>query len=163
MAKKTSPPKKMFGYRVHIQSYLDYSERSEEPYGSWGKRHSNTFDSIEKNDKYPDVVSPLDLTQKEGYLVWVEWSSGDSFGNNHRGHTEAIAIVKTQQTAEKLAHALKSWEDPSSKYSIYDKRSKQTFKFRTTDQTIELKSIPWHGYFESLDSVFIEKVSLPEE
>lgn len=117
----------------------------------------NDFESIELNDKSPDVVSTVDLTQVTGYLVWLEYSYGDSFGYHRGGSTEAVAVVSTKEQAEELKEYLLNWTS-TDKNTLNENYS---LKYTTGDgQEIAYVVVPWSDYFNTLGEVHIEEVSL---
>ena len=136
-----------FGYNVNICSKCDYSECSEEEFGDWSELYSNSFKSITKTDKYPDVTSLHDFKSGDvAYLVWVEYSTGDSFGSGHRNGTEVIALLKNGADATALEKAI---------FISGDK-----FSWTSSEgQVIEYGFAPWRGYFENLEDVHIETVT----
>ena len=98
----------MFGYKVEINSICTESYRSEEEWGSWSSQYSNYFEDVTKTDTYPDITSSLDI--KEGelcFVVWAEWSSGDSFGRGENSNTEALAIFKDIDSAKMFKKKLR--------------------------------------------------------
>lgn len=84
------------------------------------------------------------LNVKKGdtvYVVWAEWSSGDSFGFGERNHVEVMEIFRSKQKA--LACA-------------------ETLEFTKKDYKNEVeKTVPayrgWIGYFERLDAIHVEE------
>ena len=98
----------MFGYKVEINSICTESYRSSEEWGSWSSSYSNYFEKVTKTDTYPDITSSLDI--KEGelcFVVWAEWSSGDSFGRGENSNTEALAIFKDIDSAKMFKKKLR--------------------------------------------------------
>lgn len=140
----------MFGYKVVIEQCCDHHEHSGEQYGDWSASYSNTIqDVVQKTNDYPDVVSTLDIEPgTQAHVVWVVWSSGDSFGWARGSHSEAAGIFTDVAAAEQFREAL---------YACNEKDG--TIKLTTSDeQEFELGYMPWFGYFESLDSVHINTV-----
>lgn len=136
-----------FGYAVRLSAYCDYSEHEDEAFGSWSESYSNSFRSVAHDDKYPDVVSIHDFKPGDvAYVVWAEWSTGDSFGRAERGSREALAILKNGIDAFDLQRKLSLAEDGA-------------FKWKSSDgDTFESGYLPWGGYFDSLDEIRIETV-----
>ena len=135
----------MFGYKVQIEQYQDESYRSDEEYGDWQESYSNTFNSVEKIEKYPDLVSVEELIQGNPvHVVWAEWSDGDSFGNSYRGRVEAYGVFS-------------KWEDALGLKTALENSTNNGYNFTaSTGQVFESKYVPWNGYFESLDSINID-------
>jgi len=143
-----------FGYKVRISQYCDHSENISHGDGewdfSWEESYSNSFESVVKTDKYPDITALHDFeVGDQAFLVWAEWSTGDSFGHGDRSHVEAFALFKNSEDAYAYAHALEHAPDG------------KKFKFVSSEgQVFENIYMPWHGYFESLDNIHVETVTI---
>ena len=138
----------MFGYKVEINSTCTESYRSDEEWGDWSSDNSNYFKQVTKTDAYPDITSSLDI--KEGelcFVVWAEWSSGDSFGTAYDGNTEALAIFTDVKSAKEFQEKVLNSEE----YSV---------KFTTPDGQVHNVRCPWTGYFEELTEIHIEQTVL---
>lgn len=142
--------------RAKIQrNQLEYYHSGEQ-YGEWRESWENTFLGVEVVPSGGDVFT-LDGNMMGGddiYIVWVEWSSGDSFGNSDKGDVEVVASFKNRATAEALEKA------------IYKGSGKGKYSFKFQIDKDNPKSCidvyeAWEGYFESLDNVYIEKVTVP--
>lgn len=68
------------------------------------------------------------------FLVWAQYSTGDSFGSDG-GQYELLAVYPTYEEA---------------------KQSKEHYE-KVTDF-----SVPWNGYFERLDGIYIDEFTLEE-
>lgn len=137
---------KTFGYKVDINHYCEQSEFSDEAYGDWYESYSNSLDSIKiVEDEYPDVASVEEFkVGDEVYVVWAEWSSGDSFGRGDRCSTEALAVFSKSEDAYGFAEACER------------ATSKDGYNFTaSTGQKFSSSYVPWSGYFESLDGVHV--------
>lgn len=155
--KKKSSAKPIFGYKVNIRQHCDHSERSDEEYSDWSESYSNSFYSISKTEEYADVYSPVDLDKQEGFLVWAEYSTGDSFGSSDRGSVEVLVLCSTLAKAEEFRKKLQDWTDK--KRSGADSGTDWNWDFKATVEGQEFKMhIPWLGYFEHLDSINIESI-----
>lgn len=141
----------MFGYKVDIEQYCNYYRASEELYGDWEESNTNNFKSVSKADEYPDIVSSLDI--KEGslcFVVWAEWSSGNSFGRSYNGNAEALAIFVDPESAEQFRDKVsKAKED-----------REYIMEFSTNDGQEHSVRCPWFGYFEDLTDIHIEQTVL---
>jgi len=151
-----------YGYTVNINTNCDHHERSPEEYGSWSSSYSNNFESITKidiNDKCPDVTSIHDFQVGDvAYLVWAEWSSGDSFGNANCSDTEAFGLLKEASDAFALATALREAKENTNAKN-WDDHYK--FEWKSSDgQKVVYGFLPWLGYFECLDNIYVETVQI---
>lgn len=140
---------KMYGFKVTIHQHCTAHQQSEEAYGDWYSAYDNTFKCVEKVTEYPDLVSIEDLKQGDPvHVVWVEWSSGDSFGMSNLGYVEAFG-------------AFSKWEDAIGLSDVLKASDINGYKFVTsTGQVFECGYVPWHGYFESLGDVHIDTAFL---
>ena len=138
----------MFGYKVEIDQICTDSYHADEEWGDWSSYNSNYFKQVTKTDVYPDITSSLDI--KEGelcFVVWAEWSSGDSFGTAHDGNAEALAIFTDVKSAKEFQEKVLNSEG----YSV---------NFTTPDGQIHDVLCPWTGYFETLTDIHIEQTIL---
>jgi hypothetical protein len=136
------------GYKVIINSSCDDSEFSDEKWGPWSEDWSHSFGSIHRitPPQYSDVSSDLNILAEEPvYVVWVEYSTGDSFGWANRGRAVAVGVFKTYEDAQ----ALEAWLNNKDKARSYS----QTYD--SPDGQILQIYCEWEGYFERLESVNI--------
>jgi hypothetical protein len=151
-----------YGYMVEIEQFCVESEYATERFGDWHESYSNSFRKIYKNqnpkERSPDIVSEHDFAQgEEVYVVWVEYSSGDSFGwANYKG-AEAVGILKDYESAKELSDWIYN-NGPSSSNDKY----KDAFT-TSRGETLEVYVGAWTGYFERLETVNIEHtvISVP--
>jgi hypothetical protein len=149
-----------YGYNVTIHSVCDESYQSPEEWGEWYASYTNRMDSFIKHDsKYPDVNSIHNIKKgKIAYVVWIEWSSGDSFGHGDRCYTETIGLFKDMESAKSLQNQIETWI-PNEKSKKWEDH--YSYHFKTPDgQEFKSGFAPWSGYFDSLDSVNIDVVTV---
>ena len=148
-----------------IQVYCTHDEREDVPYGSWEKSHSHSVGStaiIRATARYGGV--PVDFEPKVGktvYLVYMIWSSGDSFGRDDQGSSEQL-IYRTREDAEKARAVLleplpkvetqQSWDEHVASHTV-----KVPLPSGNGEQTF---CRPWFGHFESLDSIDIHELTV---
>lgn len=154
-----------FGYLVPIKKTLVKSKYSKKMFGSWEEVYEVELESdvVRKIDSIPDeesfeVVSELDLPAgSDAWIVWVVWSTGDSFGWAKNSHVEVLAIFDHEWYADAFADYVRG-EDYES-VNPFTHESDNPFDFQSYDgQEFEIKYIPWDGYFESLEAVNVHKV-----
>ena len=140
----------MFGYKVKITKDRYFYESAKEQYGEWSASSGHSIDNyITREEEHPDVTAPFELLPGDkAYVVWVQWSSGDSFGYESGADAEAVAIFKDLQVAVKLITKIQN-----------DAKS-NTLKFIGENQTIDIKWCPWSGYFEHVDFVQYKEVEM---
>lgn len=153
--KKIAKKKVLFGYKIPVKSYCEHSEREDKQFGNWEESYSNSLnDTIKHTKEYPDVVSVHDFKPGEvAYVVWTEWSTGDSFGHADRSGTEVIGVFRNEADADVLRSHIESRAAYGSKDNGYN--------VQTPDgQIFESVLAPWDGYFESLDSCHVGMVTV---
>lgn len=140
----------MFGYSVEIDSVCTKYEREDLEWGSWESEYSNYFKQVIKSavNDYPDITSSIDIKEGEDcFVVWAEWSSGDSFGWGCQSNTEPLAIFKDTESAQHFK-------------THCEKAKDYTVKLTTPDgQKFEIFA-GWVGYFESLDEIHVEQTTI---
>ena len=157
--KAAEPTAKMYGYKVEVESYCNESYRSPEQWGEWRESYSNHLKSMASHDdKYPDVVSIFNIDPGQmALVVWIEYSTGDSFGRGTRSCTEVIGLFRDMQSALSLKQQIESWRpNETAKWA-----EQHSYHFTTPDgQEFKSGFAPWSGYFESLDAVHIDAVGV---
>ena len=142
----------MFGYKVEVEQYCDHHEYSGEQFGDWSSSYTNNLkDIVRKTNEYPDIVSSLDIAPgTRALIVWAIWSTGDSFGRSAGSNAEAFGIFTDIKSADELKEALELHTDCDNERSL-----------TTSDgQEFKIGYMPWDGYFESLDGVRIDVVTV---
>ena len=146
----------IFHYKVKLNKSCLVTDDSEE---NRQEDCEHSFEWIRKADsKFPDVSSTVDLTKTPGYLVWVEWDTGDSFSSTSRGHADCIALLSTESDAKKLKKYIENYKDQTKDYE-FQKQKPNPFEFKASDQVVTMSSVPWLGWFEKLAIVHIQPVS----
>lgn len=139
---------------VKIDSQCTHSYYEDREWGSWEETWFNTFGGVSLDKEryfYPESV-PIDFeVAKEDivYIVWAEYSSGNSFGSGDRNHTDVIHIFKDKDLAWDAYRILEG--------SDGEGYSKWTVKFKSDSGKEISYCRPWIGYFESLDSIYVEE------
>ena len=184
----------MKGFKVEIDQDLTSYESSDEIYGSWSKSLRNEFVKVEEVTEYPDVVTTLDINKgDEAFVVWAEWSTGNSFGRAHNSNAEAVGIFKDEKAADDFAKFLEATENlemfhfshrsisevvkhlgENKKLLTFfermelvidadDKTSnpQKIVEFTALDgQVFTFHYFAWVGYFDSLESVNVDKATI---
>lgn len=120
----------------------EYSEYSPEQYGDWEEDWAVMFlgrASFSSDDFYSPESESVDDSWKtgdSGWFVWVNYSTGDSFGRSLRGSICIVDIFKD------FAEAVKCRNDIQNNKATYIKEGKECKIYA-----------PWEGYFENLESV----------
>lgn len=155
--KKKEEQTRKFGYKASYHR-SGYENSPTERFGSWEASYTNSVKSVQLETKYPDIASSHEFQPNEvAFLVWVEYSTGDSFGRAHCGSVESIGLFKDEAVANELVAKL------NAKHELSDE-DKHKFKHTTSDgQTFEYTWVPWSGYFETLEGVYCEPVVIRKE
>jgi hypothetical protein len=142
---------------LYISMYQHWHETSEiDPEDEWSRASTdcdNTLTGIFVNEadtaRTYDSITPCfehEIGQTV-YLVWAEYSDGDSFGNDS-GKVEIVDIFSNEELANACARAVRVSEDGGN----------QDFSFaRQNGQTIK-QSCPWFDYFAHLDTVHVDSL-----
>jgi hypothetical protein len=138
---------------LHVELYkrLLHSVYSSEPYGPWEETWENTLGNVYKSDRliWNTERVDVDYEPKVGdivYVLWVEYSSGNSFGRGVRNYTDMIHVFKDNDKAWEAYRLLKDSEDHN--YSV-------TYETDTGKQVPYYR--PWLGYFDQLDEIHVEE------
>lgn len=143
-------------FKVDIERDCYESYHSGEEFGEWRESYNNEFKGITMDDsiEYPDVSSSLKFkTGDTVYVVWVEYSYGDSFGGANCAGTETVAVFKDAESAYVLKRAI---ETQNTSKGDWDNRYQ--LDVTTPDgQKFKFSTISWHDYFGGLDEVHVEE------
>lgn len=135
-----------------INESCTFSTRERDESDSWDRGNTDTNNYIKgiiipENERYYDLDTEFDVELgKEYYLLYAEYGTGDSFGSDG-GQISFILLYKT------LEKALVA-------QSILEVAKGYSAVIKTEDGKDLTYSIPWNGYFESLDKIDVEFVRL---
>lgn len=112
--------------------------------------------------KNGDLITDMDLkVDDSAYLVYVIYSSGDSFGHDSGKHLTPIHLFDSEEKAHACVKAINEHyrnNDPNGPAEV-----RWTVNFTGNDGSIQSEYAGWVGYFESIDEVTAELVTvLPE-
>lgn len=119
--------------------------------------------------EYFDLEVPFDVEFGKSYfLVYVIYSTGDSFGNDY-GRIEFIDLFQKEKLANSLKKKIEQHYNEYVESNLYSyvggrtvKRAKaphHTIKYTNNEgKEIDLYTGPWIGYFERLQDVYCELV-----
>jgi hypothetical protein len=149
-----------FKYNVNIEQNCTFREESEEEWGEWNAQYNNKLIDVNKSNKDSQFEVLSDFDFKVGgaaYLVWLEYSSGDSFGQSYCGGVEAIGLFKNKKCAEELENFIKKdYEDSKKVFGTnmlnYTTSDGQNFDY--------IYTYPWKDYFGGLENVYVEKIKI---
>lgn len=132
---------------IEFESYR-YVAREPNDDDSWDSGddgYENTLIGMSSNPSHEYVPLCFNLVGgNEYYLVWVEYSTGDSFGSSG-GRIEIVDLFISEHKARHCA-------------AIIEATKADTFSFvRENGKTCHQNS-PWYGYFEYLQDVHVDKL-----
>lgn len=149
-------------YSIEIVDDVYSRDTSEaDPDDSWDRANTSTDHNItgfkaapESENKYYDVVVPFaPLFDEPYYLLYVVYSTGDSFGHDEGSGIEYIGFYKPSQLgiAQENERKINDFtrNRNSGKYSV---------KLKSPEGKEFDQSAPWVGYFESMDDLEIIEV-----
>lgn len=149
-------------YSLEIVDDVYSRDTSEpDPDDSWDRASTYTTHNIEgfraapeSDGKYYDIVVPYaPLFEERYYLLYVVYSTGDSFGHDEGSSIEYIGFYKPSQLGIAQENERKindfTHNRNSGKYSV---------KLKSPEGKVFEQSAPWVGYFESMDTMEIIEI-----
>jgi len=136
---------------VDINTQCTHSYRENVEWGSWEDSYYNSFDGVFLEPKEYNKKVPVDFEVNKGdtvFVVWAEWSTGDSFGHSNRGQTEVIHVFKDEKLADEAVRILENY--PGDNFDDW----KVKFQSDSGQEMSYFRS--WLGYFDSLDKIHVE-------
>lgn len=130
---------------VTFDRNCDDSYREDRMYGEWRESWTNYIRGIHlTNSNFGERVT-IDYDVKLGddvYVLWAEYSSGDSFGHGNRNRVDVVHVFK----------------DPVAAFAARDALLAEDSEGYKTDSGTKINYYrPWTGYFESLDNLHVDK------
>lgn len=171
MAKKTKKVVKAQLYPVVIVKSSHTTESQSSNSSEFCDMHFLTdikgvYQGIPDKD-YSEIVVPFEVeVNKEYFLVYVEYNSGDSF-HHETGRISYVDLFKTKEKAEACAKAIEDhYKQTPDGLPYHERRTYKPpkgFKGYSVDYINEAGeamtvSASWTGYFERLTSVVVKKV-----
>jgi hypothetical protein len=146
-------------FKVLYDTYT-HSVGGYDPDDEWSRDSTEGTVTV-KGIKEVDEKSYSDLFLSDGpldkvYLLWCEYTTGDSFGRDG-GQFEGVMLHRNLDAARENARRIRAHNEGEGKG-----HGKNAYTVTLlTDEGEEFKcDTPWNGFFETLDSVNIELVSL---
>ncbi len=140
----------------------EYGE-SEGPYEEYGEWSSETNHNIKgavkvKENEYFDLEVSDDLLNKNVYLLYILYGSGDSFGESS-GNIEYIDVFKSKDKAEEVQRIIEEDYKVKPDYT-FEPGSMDLFYTKDNGNKAKIPTSVYKGYFENLESVNVEKISI---
>ncbi len=138
-----------------VDGSYDPSDRWDRPDTEFDYHGIDVFASEESDPNkissfYSDLFSLDALPGDEVFVVLCRYSTGDTFGNDG-GRVNVMGVFATSDYAESVRSQLEAPESEGKPYS-----SSKTYSYSKTIDGVEYY-IPWSGYFEHLESLFVER------
>lgn len=138
-----------------------HSYSSPERYGDWSQDYD--FDpptrawQVDKGTygSYP-YVGPEPTKGDTLYVIYVVWSSGDSFGSDSKGSYEILCVNNNRDRAYANLAKLNGDHKKQLDYSV---SGNQVLLDLDDGTTMKVYTGSWKGYFESLDTLDIATVT----
>ena len=157
--KKESKPIKYLHLNADAFMTLAEEDNFDDSYGRRGTYTEWFLRGISLSDEDGHMALPADFDVAVGdtvYVVAAVYSTGDTFGHDHGQMLEVISVHKNVEIARKNKKNLES-AVRSGRGRFHD----DSFVEIHFDNGKSLKrTVPWDGYFESLDYVTVEELSV---
>lgn len=174
---KKQKDQKESGLKVICKSYCQYNNDGEDSTESYCYRGttntSHTVEGLELVDRYPDVTCCFPVVEGDDvYLVYVIYSTGDSFGHDTDSSIVFIDVFQNKEKAEATAQLIRKHADwyleKNARWARLDQKKKDQPSFKDSYSLEYIRengkkntlSTSWNGYFESLSSVVVEKFTI---
>lgn len=144
---------------VKIEKHCVHSYREDREWGSWEESYRNSLEgvSLDKDHYYWANSCPVDFEVKKGdvvYVIWAEYSSGDSFGRGERNSTDVVHVFMNKDLAREAYQSLLNTPVKEHDKDWYDSWNA---KFMSDSGEEIIYHRPWLGYFDSLDEIHVEE------
>jgi hypothetical protein len=154
-----------YGYKIEHTSYTNVT-READPEDRWDADDLDTTwdissNIIESDDKFPDIVVPFKLElDKNYYLVYVIYNTGDSF-HHHSGYScNFIELFSDKNKAENLVKLIKQQNKDYNDNQKNLGENAYSFSYKDELDNNKIISCDWNGYFESIQSCEVQTMNL---
>ena len=135
----------------HIGLTFDFSHTlvksycADEEWGEWNETYNNSINSVRLTSDIPDLITSLNIGEGDDiFVVWVEWTTGDSFGNASGGDYSPFGVFKDYECAYVLESFLRFTNNYPELDSIF---SSWSFSKYQADEFITKFKSPFHVTF----------------
>lgn len=110
--------------------------------------YANTLEGVTITKEYPDIVTTLAVGAGDTvYVVWAEWSAGDSFGIDIKRYYETFGVFRDMASARQLDQALQQ-----RKLKTVDTDDGQHFRLPVPR--------PWGGFYDRFENIHIHETTI---
>lgn len=146
--------KNYYGYKIDHTSYTEIIRESnpdeeysgEDTQTNWFVNNELTID-----ENYPDITTSFELNKdKEYFLVYVIYNTGDSFSRNNSSNIEFIDIFEDLNKANLLVK------------QIYENTNMEQLQGNYLDEKNNKKNLSfcWIGHFESISLCEVSSINV---
>ncbi len=153
--------------KIEILDNMDCnSEEAKEEYGSWSSKTEHHIAGAIKvtEDEYFDLEVNDDFLNKRVYLLYILYSKGDSFGTS-TGNIEYIDVFENYDKALEVKKIIEEdyKRNPNYDFEPDGKDLKSLFYTKENGNKAKIPTCIYKGYFEDIESVNIEKITIKGE
>ncbi len=136
-------------------------KESDEEYGDWSAKtiHHITGAVKVKEKEYFNLEVNDNFLNKEVYLLYIIYSSGDSFGTGS-GNIEYLDVFENY---DKALEVKKIIEEDCEQNPIYTSEASNLFYTKENGNMVKIPTDIYKGYFEHLESVNIQKIIIKDK
>lgn len=168
--KNQKPEKPMFRFHLLDETYVEQTtepDTSGDGYCDRGETYTDHSILGICPDKHGDIVTDIDVpVDGTAYLVYVVWSTGDSFGHDACKNLTAVHLFDSREKAEACAKAIEDHAELKRRLEYQTRKTRESrgfsefsVKYIGNDGTEMTEYAGWNGYFESVDRVDVEQVT----
>lgn len=144
-------------FKIDQRNYGATGYHSGEAYGDWSETNNPSMESAKITEgNYWDVAlfpgQPEPQRGGDIFLVWAEYSSGDSFGSSS-GNVEFIWAFSKAEDAFALEKLLKEDNRKNPDYNFGDGNFVEF-------QGQKVSTSTWKGYFEHLEDIHVDRLEI---
>ena len=134
---------------------------SDEEYGDWSAKtiHHITGAVKVKEKEYFNLEVNDNFLDKEVYLLYILYSSGDSFGTGS-GNIEYLDIFENY---DKALEVKKIIDEDYEQNPIYTSEANNLFYTKENGNIVKIPTCMYKGYFEDLESSNIQKIIIKDK
>lgn len=142
-----------------INASQEIEKRASERYGDWNRLQHNEIVGFEiaKEEEYFDIIVSFNpIENKEYYLLYVQYTTGDSFGQSN-GNIEHIGLYESRDLAVNNAKRIREHNETKSFKHFSDEYS----VILVSEEGLEYRqSTSWKGYFERIESIVVMPITM---
>ncbi len=150
--------------KIKILNDMDYDyEESDEEYGEWSSETTNNITGAVKvkENEYFDLEVNDNFLNKEVYLLYILYSSGDSYGNS-TGNIEYLDVFENYDKALEVKKIIEDDYKEKPTYT-FEPGGMDLFYTKENGNVAKIPTCVYKGYFEDLEAVVIQKITIKDK